>query len=148
VSQKEPIEAILRSLLLVLMDNATAEYAFIIAFFRSEPIAPLLVNEPDSALFSPPATLLSADRGFDDRRSNAGSEIGTHVSRSFRSNGKEPRNATARPSLMDKAERAPLDAIWKQILDPVLEYCKVRHLFSVRILETNNNSSDFPYYRS
>lgn len=104
-THEEPIEAILRSLFLVLMDNATAEYAFIAAFFRSESFAPPPVMETNSALFSPTATLLSPDFSFDDRRSNAGFEI-------------------ARPDLMDKAERAPLDAIWKQILDPVLEYCK------------------------
>ncbi|KAJ8590874.1 Vps52-domain-containing protein [Rhizopogon salebrosus TDB-379] len=131
-SHKEPIEAILRSILLVLMDNATAEYAFITTFFHSEPIALPLAKEHDSTLFSPPATLLSPDRGYDDRRSNAGSEVGSHVSRPFRSNGQEPRNVTARPSLMEKAERAPLDAIWKQVLDPVLEYCKI---FLTTVLE-------------
>ncbi|KAG2152387.1 Sac2 family-domain-containing protein [Suillus cothurnatus] len=112
-THEEPVEAILRSLFLVLMDNATAEYAFIAAFFRSESFSPPLAMETNSALFSPTATLLSPDIGFDDRRSNAGSEI-------------------ARPGLMDKIERAPLDAIWKQILDPVLEYCKT---FVTAILE-------------
>jgi hypothetical protein len=95
------------------MDNATAEYAFITAFFRFESFAPPPAMEINSALFSPTATLLSPDFSFDDRRSNAGSEI-------------------ARPSLMDKAERVPLDAIWKQILDPVLEYCKT---FVTTVLE-------------
>lgn len=122
-THEEPIEAILRSLFLVLMDNATAEYAFIAAFFRSESFAPSPAMETNSAIFSPTATLLSPDIGFDDRRSNAGSEIGT-VSRSFSGNGHGPRDVTARPGFMDKTERAPLDAIWKQILDPVLEYCK------------------------
>jgi hypothetical protein len=112
-THEEPVEAILRSLFLVLMDNATAEYAFIAAFFRSESFSPPLAMETNSALFSPTATLLSPDVGFDDRRSNAGSEI-------------------ARPGLMDKIERTPLDAIWKQILDPVLEYCKT---FVTAILE-------------
>ncbi|KAG1872744.1 Sac2 family-domain-containing protein [Suillus tomentosus] len=112
-THEEPIEAILRSLFLVLMDNATAEYAFIAAFFRSESFAPPPAMETDSAIFSPTATLLSPDIGFDDRRSNAGSEI-------------------ARPGFMDKTERAPLDAIWKQILDPVLEYCKT---FVTTVLE-------------
>jgi hypothetical protein len=129
------------------MDNATAEYAFITTFFHSEPIALPLAKEHDSTLFSPPATLLSPDRGYDDRRSNAGSEVGSHVSRPFRSNGQEPRNVTARPSLMEKAERAPLDAIWKQVLDPVLEYCKVRHSFPLR-LSVKTNKTDFPYHRS
>ena len=31
--QKEPIEALVRSLLLVLLDNGTAEWSFITAFF-------------------------------------------------------------------------------------------------------------------
>ncbi|KAG1752646.1 vacuolar sorting protein [Suillus paluster] len=131
-THEEPIEAILRSLFLVLMDNATAEYAFVTAFFRSESFAPPPAREPNSALFSPSATLLFPDCGFHDRRSNAGSEMGTHVSRSFSGNGHRPRDATARPSIMDKAERVPLDAIWKQILDPVLEYCKT---FVTTVLE-------------
>lgn len=131
-THEEPIEAILRSLFLVLMDNATAEYAFIAAFFRSESFAPPPAMETNSAIFSPTATLLSPDVGFDDRRSTAGSEIGTHVSRPFSGNGHGPRDVTARPGFMDKTERAPLDAIWKQILDPVLEYCKT---FVTTVLE-------------
>lgn len=131
-THEEPIEAILRSLFLVLMDNATAEYAFIVAFFRSESFAPPPAMETNSALFSPTATLLSPDFGFDDRKSNAGSEIGTRVSRPFGGNEHGSRDVTALPGLMDKAERVPLDAIWKQILDPVLEYCKT---FVTTVLE-------------
>ncbi|QRW15915.1 vacuolar protein sorting-associated protein, Vps52/Sac2 family protein [Rhizoctonia solani] len=37
---KEPPEAAFRSLLLVLLDNATAEYAFLSSFFRQEPNPP------------------------------------------------------------------------------------------------------------
>lgn len=128
-THEEPIEAILRSLFLVLMDNATAEYAFIATFFRSESFAPPPAMENNSALFSPTATLLSPDF---DGKSNAGSEIGMHVSRPFSGNGDGPRDLIAQTSLMDKAERAPLDAIWKQILDPVLEYCKT---FVTTVLE-------------
>lgn len=131
-THEEHIEAILRSLFLVLMDNATAEYAFIVAFFRSESFAPPPAMETNSALFSPTATLLSPDVGFDDRKSNAGSEIVTHVSRPFGGNEHGSRDVTALPGLMDKAERVPLDAIWKQILDPVLEYCKT---FVTTVLE-------------
>ncbi|KAG2154933.1 vacuolar sorting protein [Suillus bovinus] len=131
-THEEPIEAILRSLFLVLMDNATAEYAFVAAFFSSQSFAPPPAMETNSALYSPTATLLSPDFGFDDRRSNAGSEIGMQISRPFSGNGHKPRDMTARPGLMDKAERAPLDAIWKQILDPVLEYCKT---FVTTVLE-------------
>ncbi|KAG2077273.1 Vps52-domain-containing protein [Suillus decipiens] len=139
-THEEPIEAILRSLFLVLMDNATAEYAFIATFFRSESFAPPPAMENNSALFSPTATLLSPDF---DGRSNAGSEIGMHVSRPFSGNGDGPRDLIAQTSLMDKAERAPLDAIWKQILDPVLEYCKVRHITSPLYLRGTNNAQTF-----
>jgi len=125
------------------MDNATAEYAFIAAFFRSESFSPPLAMETNSALFSPTATLLSPDVGFDDRRSNAGSEIGTHVSRPFGGNGHGTRDVIARPGLMDKIERTPLDAIWKQILDPVLEYCKVRHFISPSYFRRTNNTQTF-----
>lgn len=125
------------------MDNATAEYAFIVAFFRSESFAPPPAMETNSALFSPTATLLSPDFGFDDRKSNAGSEIGTHISRPSGGNEHGSRDVTVLPGLMDKAERVPLDAIWKQILDPVLEYCKVRHFMSPSYFRGTNDTQTF-----
>ncbi|KAH7931245.1 Vps52-domain-containing protein [Leucogyrophana mollusca] len=131
-AHKEPVEAVLRSLLLVLMDNATAEYTFVTTFFPSEPMKLPPSKETAGSIFSPPTALLSPDQaGFDDRRSNVGSEVGIHASRLF-GEISVPRSATILPSAVQKSERAALDAIWKQILDPVLEYCKT---FLATVLE-------------
>ncbi|KAF8195726.1 Sac2 family-domain-containing protein [Mycena galopus ATCC 62051] len=98
-AHKEPVEALVRSLLLVFMDNATAEYSFITTFFTVDPVVP----PEDNALFSP--GLLSPGGG-ERRMSVAGSE-----------HGGGPRRARS-----GSEEQASSDAIWKQIMDPVLEY--------------------------
>ncbi|KAI0750654.1 vacuolar sorting protein [Daedaleopsis nitida] len=120
---KEPLESVVRSALLVLMDNATAEYAFVTAFFSTEPRPP--PNKDSSSIMSPP--ILSPTRGeFDEFRSNPGSDIG--------SDGVSPRpRIVSITSVMGTAgldqqaaneEQAALNALWKQIMDPVLDYCQ------------------------
>ncbi|KAH7914389.1 vacuolar sorting protein [Hygrophoropsis aurantiaca] len=122
-AHKEPVEAVLRSLLLVLMDNATAEYTFVTTFFPIEPLQPLPAKETFSSMF-PPSAMLSPDQGgFDERRSNVGSEIGAQTARLFGGTA-GPLSAAIRSNGMEKSEKTALDAIWKQIMDPVLEYCK------------------------
>ncbi|KAL1694430.1 Sac2 family-domain-containing protein [Schizophyllum commune] len=111
----EPLEALFRSLLLVFMDNATAEYTFISSFFINEPLQ--TVASPDSSsLFSP--TLLSPTQ---EHASFGGSELGekrrTASVSSF--NMTTPSFATAM-----KEDQAAADSIWKQVMDPVLEYCQ------------------------
>jgi len=117
-AHKAPVEGLLRSLLLVLMDNATAEYTFISTFFTSESALPS--RETDNPLFSPTA-LLSPERGvFTERRSNAGSEFGGQRERA---NSVPSTNGLS--LAVANEERASSDTIWKQVLDPVLEYCQV-----------------------
>jgi len=107
---KEPIEALLRSIFLVLMDNATAEYSFVTSFFALEVLAlPPSSSDSTKAMFSHTATLKG---GADERRSATASEVGGHTPR------------TSKQSSTLKIERVPLDAVWKQIMDPVLEYCQ------------------------
>ncbi|KAJ7904667.1 vacuolar sorting protein [Mycena olivaceomarginata] len=89
----KPVEALARSLLLVFMDNATAEYTFVTTFFTVDPIVP---QETDNALFSPG---LLSPAGGERRMSVAGSEHGG-------------------PAGAHRQHHA----IWKQIMDPVLEY--------------------------
>lgn len=101
------------------MDNATAEYTFVTSFFAAEAsVSPLSAKD---TLFSPTAMLTPVKGGFDDRRSVAGSEVGGQTSRT-RADSLAPYTPTR--AIM-KADRVPLDAIWKQIMDPVLEYCQV-----------------------
>ncbi|SJL01815.1 uncharacterized protein ARMOST_05139 [Armillaria ostoyae] len=100
----EPIEALLRSLLLVFMDNATAEYTFVKTFFPVQTsLPPLDFEHTLSPALSPT-----------DNNSYAGSEFGglrTPV----------PPSISAQLASL-KEEQAATDAIWKQIFDPVLEY--------------------------
>ncbi|KAJ7129514.1 Sac2 family-domain-containing protein [Mycena epipterygia] len=114
-THKAPVEALVRSLLLVFMDNATAEYTFVTTFFTVDPlIAP---QEAEGvALFSP--GLLSPD-GRERRMSVAGSEHGGRRNRAA-----SVVSASGMQSLAAavKEEQASSDAIWKQIMDPVLEY--------------------------
>ncbi|KAJ6539496.1 Sac2 family-domain-containing protein [Mycena capillaripes] len=110
---KVPVEALVRSLLLVFMDNATAEYTFVTTFFTVDPMSP---QEVENALFSP--GLLSPD-GRERRMSVAGSDAGGRRNRAgsvVSASGMQSLAAAV------KEEQASSDAIWKQIMDPVLEY--------------------------
>lgn len=112
------MEALVRSLLLVFVDNATAEYSFISAFFKGHPT--LAPAEPTA----PPSAVLSPDGGtFTELLSPSISEFGS----------KAPMSSTT-PGLggfvsfvaKSKEEQAAIDVIWKQVMDPVMEYCTVR----------------------
>lgn len=105
------------------MDNATAEYTFITAFFTLE--ASLPSHESDSSLLSPTA-LLSPTGGSFAGRSNVGSEYGGDV-RKQRTDSITSMSAIALATTA-KEEQAASDAIWHQVLDPVLEYCQVNLL--------------------
>ena len=115
--QKDPLEALVRSLLLVFVDNATAEYSFISTFFNAHPT--LAPAEPAA----PPSAVLSPDGGtFTELLSPSISEFGS----------KAPMSSTT-PGLggfvsfvaKSKEEQAAIDTIWKQVMEPVMEYCTV-----------------------
>ncbi|KAL0949390.1 hypothetical protein HGRIS_009454 [Hohenbuehelia grisea] len=119
-NHKEPIEALLRSLLIVLLDNATAEYSFISSFFSVDPSP--RVNDLDTPLFSPAPLLTPVPSGSRmDSRSASGSDYGGRLDRN-RSNSLAPSPIAPSFAAALKAEQANSDAIWKQVLDPVLEY--------------------------
>ncbi|PCH41154.1 Vps52-domain-containing protein [Wolfiporia cocos MD-104 SS10] len=133
-AHKEPVEAILRSMLLVLMDNATAEYTFVTTFFAPAPrpsaLAHTHVQQSSGSLRSPTALLSPSDGEFDDGRSAAGSERGVPPIQRVASIGSvmglsasgSVTSSTLGESV--KEEQAAMNAIWKQIMDPVLEYCQ------------------------
>ncbi|KAG6869319.1 hypothetical protein C0993_000072 [Termitomyces sp. T159_Od127] len=104
-SHTAPIEALLRSLLLVFMDNATSEYTFLKTFFSVEP-APPTQESPRS----PP--LCSPDRAtFADQRSASASDCGAP-------------HAPGAAEAASREAQAGTDALWKQsflksALDPV-----------------------------
>ncbi|KAG6831404.1 hypothetical protein H0H92_011006 [Tricholoma furcatifolium] len=116
-THKEPVEALLRSLLLVFMDNATAEYTFVKTFFHVDPSLP--VSDSPNSMLSPPS-VQSPDRvTFADHRSAAGSEYGGQ-----RTAPVNITSALAAAETARKEEQAVTDTLWKQIIEPVLTYCE------------------------
>ncbi|KAJ3789445.1 vacuolar sorting protein [Lentinula aff. detonsa] len=108
---KEHPEALFRSVMLVFMDNATAEYTFVKTFFTIDSTIPALDSQ--KSLLSP-SSLLSPM----ERQSNAGSDYGG------RSRVESASFAGALDSATNAAreEQANVDAIWRQVFDPVLGY--------------------------
>jgi len=132
VYQKEDVEALLRSSLLVMMDNGTSEYAFVTTFFAPEPDLPP-VHTPrvvSSHLFSPPS--LSAPLPVDDAGSNPASDV-VPVTPRPRERGDSilSNESMHSASRLSKEDQTALNAIWKQIMDPALEHTKVVLQFSV-----------------
>ena len=111
------------------MDNATSEYAFISSFFSND------IALPQQNSSSPAATggtgIVSPDGAgsFFGMRSPSGSDFGLNVQQPLRS-----AMSSTTPGLggfvsfvaKSKEEQAVIDTIWKQVMDPVLEYCQVR----------------------
>jgi vacuolar protein sorting-associated protein 52 len=108
------------------MDNATAEYSFVSSFFAPETsTSPFSSKEKTNSLLSP------VDGGFDEQYSLIGQETVRHTSKAYTDSIV---NTTPKQSTVVKTERVPLDAIWKQIMDPVLEYCRVCSIQVLRYL--------------
>ncbi|KAG9317449.1 vacuolar sorting protein [Chiua virens] len=119
-AHKEPLEAILRSLFLVLMDNATAEYAFAASFFFVEPFGPPHSSREVETEQLSAATEPHDGKEVDDNDSATDSEAKTPVPNI----GVVEPQGLGRLVIMDKDERTELSTIWKKIFDPVLEYTK------------------------
>lgn len=117
-SYREPVEAIYRSLFLVFMDNTTAEYAFLSAFFNVTPS--IITGDSKPPPLSPRGSLSPEGGASLELRSSAsdsgGQRVGSGASSTFS-------DLVTIPS--SKEEQASYDSLWKQIFDPVLEYCKI-----------------------
>ncbi|KAJ3564831.1 hypothetical protein NP233_g8034 [Leucocoprinus birnbaumii] len=115
-SYREPVEAMYRSLFVVFMDNTTAEYAFLSAFFN---VAPSIITADSKPPLSPRGSLSPEGGVFLELRSSASDYGGQRVvsggSATFSDLASLP---------ISKEEQANYDSLWKQIFDPVLEYCK------------------------
>lgn len=99
------------------MDNSTAEYVFIKSFFNNYQILSLDVKTSIPSATTP----LSPDRtSFDDDRSHPGSEVGDYTEKTGIMTGSSSASFTPPTS-----KATSVDIIWKQIMDPVLEYCQV-----------------------
>jgi hypothetical protein len=151
--QKAPMESLLRSALLVLMDNTTAEYTFVTTFFSPD-ANPVPVRK--ETLMSPPIGhgSLSPTVPDDETGSPAGghsattsTSLGTPLTLDTNSNS-SPSNSLSRgarphPNILahlSKEDQALLNAVWKQITDPAVEYTQVGTL--LRDLRSNLNNND------
>ena len=131
------MESLLRSALLVLMDNLTAEYTFVTTFFSPD-TNPVPVRK--ETLMSPRQSSLSPMVPDDDTGTPAGtlsvttsvSLVVTPVTVDTNSNPAPgysiARGATPQPSLpiqLSKEDQTALVTAWKQITDPAVEYTQV-----------------------
>ncbi|KAI0268372.1 vacuolar sorting protein [Gloeopeniophorella convolvens] len=123
-SHKEDAEALLRSALLVLMDNGTSEYAFVTTFFAPEPSPPIAQTPTvvSSHLFSP--TSLSAILPADDAVSTPATDVFPTPRARERTESLFSTDSQPPISRLSREEQAALNAIWKQIMDPALEHAK------------------------
>ncbi|KAH7105587.1 Vps52-domain-containing protein [Auriculariales sp. MPI-PUGE-AT-0066] len=112
------VEGLFRSLHIVLLDNATAEYSFVIAFFTAGQPPAQPVATPLSSTFRDAASPLSASfspNPLDDAMSDFSGR--TPTTRRFSINISEL-------AAQNKEEKTALEGVWKSVLDPVLEYCR------------------------
>ncbi|TDL29409.1 Vps52-domain-containing protein [Rickenella mellea] len=116
-AHKETIEALFRSLLLVLMDNATSENLFISTFF-SEPPLETSIHLPESYLLSPTSAI---DQSIGNRRENDATDL--FPTSSTRANVLDVDDETGKRPL-SKEEKSTLNAMWKQVMEPALGYCE------------------------
>ncbi|KAI0284325.1 vacuolar sorting protein [Russula aff. rugulosa BPL654] len=123
-THKEPVEVLLRSSLLVLMDNGTAEYAFVTSFFAPEPdLPPADTPQVSSHLFSP--TALSVPLPADDAVSTPATDLDPLTPRPRGPTSSIFGNEALRTATrLSKDDQTALNAIWKQIMDPALEHAK------------------------
>lgn len=115
------------------MDNATSEYAFISSFFSND------IALPQQNSSSPAATggtgIVSPDGAgsFFGMRSPSGSDFGQQQPLNVQQPLRSAMSSTT-PGLggfvsfvaKSKEEQAVIDTIWKQVIDPVMDYCQVR----------------------
>lgn len=121
--QKEPMESLFRSMLVVLLDNACAEYLFIVKFFR-EP-ADLPVVPPSPMPRSPqPGTPIASAFHLDRMGTEVGSERGGTASKRLSVISVAESNLGLPNKEQEKEQRASLDGIWKQIMEPATQFCK------------------------
>ena len=129
--QKEVPEALLRSCLFVLVDNATAEYSFITSFFTPESIAQPAssAKELHSNLFS--KRTLSVDDVADDAQSNIAPDMVFETPRVVQRTDVTSYSSTTPASTNpSKDDQITLLAMWKQILDPALDHTQVSPIIS------------------
>lgn len=125
--QKQVPEALFRSLFLVLLDNASAEYAFTISFFSPPPPAtPPTPGFGPAPPFSPvPSNNMLAPTAAEEVPSSP--HTPDAVTPTPRARSHSIVSAAGRPFAQpqtepSKEDKAAIDVLWKSIIDPVLAY--------------------------
>jgi len=112
------MEGLFRSMMMVLMDNATAEYSFICRFFE-EPVDVVL---PESGARTPLMSPTASSFSMDHRLTSGTSE---RITESRRTSVIEI-SAPSMTKEEEKEQKAVYESIWKQIFDSPIQYCQVR----------------------
>ena len=124
--QKEPVEAVFRSMLLVLLDNATAEYAFVATFFPDPPQDNGdVVDPPPSATSTTQSMTVIGDRIPSYGTSVTGSPPMPRRSSLAHSVPHENTNGMQDVRSLSKEQQVILANTWKQIMEPAMTYCEV-----------------------
>lgn len=149
--QTQPVEAVFRSMLLVLMDNASAEFTFIVRFFASSSSKvwahPLSRSDSVTDLnpLSPPsrsAPLSRKESMISVSSDNRGSPIPDGLQLNLKApdtlsdSGRDPLLRVGSPmgrresalSSMQRTKQTMKDseAVFKQVMETAIEYCQVR----------------------
>ena len=131
------MEALLRSALLVLMDNGTSEYAFVTTFFAPAPESDVAPVDTPQAFSS---QLFSSPFPGDDSVSSPATDSIPATARPRDRTDSEFSNESLRPApQLSKEDRNSLNAIWKQIMDPAVEHTKVGPLSSSYTIIIHNS---------
>jgi hypothetical protein len=127
LSKKSTSEALFRSILLVLLDNTSAEYAFVTTFFAPPPpavpptsglgAAPPLSPSPSGDMLAPSAT-----GDIPDTPITPDALIATPRARGHSISSVAGPQGFVPLADSSKEDKAALDALWKSIVDPVLTY--------------------------
>jgi hypothetical protein len=109
-----------------LLDNASAEFAFIREFFKSEAFIPVLLppRRVDSAGEADNLSNGRSASDIDGLRSPGGETESTALPRNAHANGVGSR-ADVKVDIASSEEKKILEGVWKQVFDPVLPYVQV-----------------------
>jgi hypothetical protein len=153
----QPVEAIFRSLLLVLLDNASSEFTFLVRFFSAtmdrSPKGPSVarsnsgvnlgtaspsgrsipLSRKDSMLSVASSGLGGAESsdglGIDARGLDSISDAGTATPPV----GMARRRSSAATSMPSKETLRLLETIWKRAMETAVEYCQVSGILLIAI---------------
>ena len=112
----------------MLADNATTEFAFVSDFFGQPSDRPAPADTSDRSSMKG-WDLLSRNGSFSKGTSVSGDDPGASVegddSASVISMSEAGNTSTVRSGKADRIKRSVAESIWKQVMDPVLEYSRV-----------------------